>query len=187
MRTPPGSKSNEEILKGYLWALDKMRPTLRALFRAAIKSQKDLDGLQFRPQRKPNLLQVMEWAATIERAQEIYAGSMFLVLDQWIKALGRGLGIQRHNRSFGEKIGSSPLAELIWATANNFRHFEEWSDPNESAMRNIRVLDGAGIHNVRDFNVSPYVLRALEVSKYQQLEAKLCDIGKDMLAQAPKH
>jgi hypothetical protein len=64
-------KSKEEILKGHLWALKKMRPTLKTLFRAASKSRKGLDGLQLRPQRKPNLRQVMEWATTLNRAENI--------------------------------------------------------------------------------------------------------------------
>src|SRR5437870_1642869 len=119
-------KSKEEILEGYLWAIKKMRPTLKTLFRAASKSLQDLNGLQFRPQRKANLLEVMEQAVTLERAQEIYAVSIFLVLDQWIKALSRSLGIDEREREFGEQIGRARLASLIRATANNFRHHGEW-------------------------------------------------------------
>ena len=179
-----GGKSKEEILKGYLWTLKKMRPTLQTLFRAASKSQKGLDGLQLRPQRKPNLLEVMEWAATLNQAQEIYAASIFLVLDQWIKGLRKRLGLERDKTEFGEQIGRARLASLIWATANNFRHYDEWTEPSKTAMISINILDAAGIHNVRDWNISPLVLQVLEVDTYEELEAKVCGIGQDMLKRA---
>jgi hypothetical protein len=91
------SKSKEEILEGYLWALSKMRPTLKALFRGAAKARKDLDGLQFRPQRRPDLIQVMDWATTFERAREISAASIFLFLNQWVKALAKSLELSSMN------------------------------------------------------------------------------------------
>src|SRR5437899_11018047 len=60
-------KSKEEILKGYLWALKKMRPTLKTLFRAASKSVKDLNGLQLAPQLSFNMREVMVRADMLER------------------------------------------------------------------------------------------------------------------------
>ena len=177
-------KSKEEILQGYLWAIKKMRPTLKTLFRAASKSVKDLNGLQLRPQRSFNMREVMERAAMLERAQEIYAASIFLVLDQWIKALSKSLGIDEHQREFGEQIGRARLALLIWATANNFRHHGEWAEPNKLAKVNIKILDAAGVHNVQDSIVSPQVLQVLQVRTYEELEAKVEGIGKDMLARA---
>lgn len=178
------SKSKEEILKGYLWALKKMRPTLRTLFRAASKSQKDLDGLQLRPQRKPNLLEVMERAATLDRTQEIYAASIFLVLDQWIKGLKKRLGLERDKVEFGEQIGRARLVPLIWATANNFRHYDEWAEPSKKAMISIGILDAAGIHDFRDSNISPLVLQVLRVNTYEELEAKVHGVGQEMLNRA---
>src|SRR6266487_2268680 len=174
-------KSKEEILKGYLWALKKMRPTLKILFRAANKSLKNLNGLQLRPQRSFNLHEVMEQAAMLERAQEIYAASIFLVLDQWIKTLSKSLGIDERHRDFGEQIGRARLAPLIRATANNFRHHDEWREPSKAAKANIELLDAAGVHNVQDTIVSPQVLQVLQVRTYEELEAKVEGIGKDML------
>jgi hypothetical protein len=177
-------RSKEEILKGHLWALDKMRPTLNTLCCAALESLKDLDGLDFRPQRESDLLKGLEEAATLTRAQEIYAASIFLVLDQWIKALGKSLFPRGDNRGFGEEIGKVRLTELIRATANNFRHHDEWAIPNKRAMENIDVLTAAGFHNCRDAIVAPYVLQILQVHTYEELEAKVHRIGHDMAAQA---
>ena len=128
--------------------------------------------------------EVMERAAMLERAQEIYAASIFLVLDQWIKALSKSLGIDEHQREFGEQIGRARLALLIWATANNFRHYGEWAEPNKLAKVNIKILDAAGVHNVQDSIVSPQVLQVIQVRTYEELEAKVEGIGKDMLARA---
>jgi hypothetical protein len=126
----------------------------------------------------------MEWAATMDRAQEIYAASIFLVLDQWIKALKKRLGLERDKTEFGEQIGRARLAPLIWATANNFRHYDEWVEPSKTAMVSISILDAAGIHNVRDWNVSPFVLQVLQIDTYEELEAKVQGIGQDMLNRA---
>ena len=175
-----GSKTSGDILKGYLWALDKMRPTLSTLFKAAVKQEEDRDRLPL----GFDLLQVMEWAATLDRAQEIYTASIFLVLDQWIKALGKNLRLKNTNGRFGEKIGKTSLTELIRATANNFRHHGDWDKPTDMARANIRILSDAGIHDVSDSIVAPQVLQVLGVRTYEELEAKLRDIGQDMLAQA---
>jgi hypothetical protein len=184
MRNKSKEELLEDALKGSLWELEKMSPTLQTLFQAAIKSLQDLDGLQLQPQRKANLLEVMERGATLQRAQEIYAASIFLVLDQWIKALRKRLDLEKDKTEFGEQIAGARLAPLIWATANNFRHYDQWANPNELAKINIRILEAAGIHDFRDTNIAPFVLQVLQVKTYEQLEAKVSGIGQDMLNRA---
>ena len=51
-------------------------------------------------------------------------------------------------------------------------------------MISINILDAAGIHNVRDSNISPLVLQVLQVESYEELEAKVRDIGQDMLTES---
>lgn len=123
-------------------------------------------------------------AATLDQAKEIYASSIFLVLDQWIKALGKKLRPRNTDRGFGEEIGGTSLTKLIRATANNFRHHGGWDKPNERASADIRILSDAGILNFGDSIVAPYVLKMLHVRTYEELEGKLRDIGQDMLAHA---
>ena len=116
-------KSQEAILKGHLWALEKMGPTLQTLFLAATEAIKELDEPpHVQSQENRNLLTAMERGATLQRAQEIYASSIFLVFDQWLKGLRKSLGLPGEKTEHGEQIGDARLGPLIWATANNFRH-----------------------------------------------------------------
>src|SRR5262245_3768679 len=129
-------------------------------------------------------MQVIEFATIFGSAKEIYAGAIFLVLDQWVNALGTSLGINKNERGFGERVGKTHLAQLVSATANNFRHSSEWSEPDACALANIKILDDAGIHDVRDMIVAHLVLDVLDVPTYGALEAKVRVIGQEMLAQA---
>ena len=131
-------KSKLDILDGHFWALDKMRPALRALFKGAIKAEADRDGLQLRAQKRFDLLQIMEAAATLERAHEIYAAAIFLVFDQWIRSLHKRLGLNDQKTRFGETIRNVSLAELIRATDNNFRHHDDWDKPTIDASSRRR-------------------------------------------------
>ncbi|MBK5280542.1 MAG: hypothetical protein JJE16_00480 [Nitrospiraceae bacterium] len=176
-------KSKEEILEGFLWDLEKMRPTLQTLFRLARKAQKDLDG-PLRPQPQRNLLDGMQRGAMLDRAQEIYAASIFLVLDLWIKKLRKSLDLEHDKTEFGEQVSRTRLAPLIKATANNFRHYYGWAEPSAEAIKSIRIIDAAGIRNFRDSNISPLVLQVLEVDTYEELEAKVRGIGQEMLNRA---
>ena len=54
-------------------------------------------------------------------AREIYAGCLFVVLNDWIQSLGETLSIKSGERlSAGLLIGNVELARLIWAAAKNF-------------------------------------------------------------------
>jgi hypothetical protein len=191
-------KTRQEILEGHLWALDRMQPTLAALFDLAWKSIKDADDIGLwmhnndigvpadhdttdAKRMQFNLLHSMDAAATVERAQQIFASSLFLVLDDWIDGLADALEIGS-SRAYGEKIQEAHLADLIRATGNNFRHYREWNDePQRKALDNIRVLEAAGIHNLHDVIVSSYALQVLNVATYEELESKLRAIGRQML------
>jgi len=156
-----------------------MRPTLATLFDLARKSVTDGDRAQVwayntdERRAEVNFIQALEAGATVERAQQIFASALFLILDDWIDGLADALEIGS-SRAFGEKIHDVHLADLIRAAGNNFRHYRAWKDdPQRQARENIRILEAAGIRNVRDVNVSSYAFQVVSVATYEELDAKL--------------
>lgn len=128
-----------------------------------------------------NILESLKQARIAEHAQNIYAGSLFLVLSGWIKTLQDKLNVSSPYEA-GEAVNETKLAKLIWATANNFRHYEEWKRPNSQAKENIAILNAAGIYGKNlDFICASQVLQIIGAKTYEQLERKVLAIGDDLM------
>jgi hypothetical protein len=71
---------------------------------------------------------------------------------------------------------------LIWATANNFRHYDEWAEPSKTAMVSIRILDAAEFitFETRTFLL---VLQVLQMDTYET-RSQGQGIGQEMLSRA---
>lgn len=119
-------------------------------------------------------------------AREIYAGCLFVVLNNWIQSLGEDLGIKSGERlSAGPLIGNVELARLIWAAANNFRHYSEWQrtrTPEYRAKKSIDALRAAGILEPQNESCASVALQLIGVTNYGQLEEKVIDVGKELAA-----
>jgi len=120
-------------------------------------------------------------------SRDIYAASLFLVLNNWIQSLGVQLGInnQEERLNVGENIRNAKLSKLIWATANNFRHYNEWSSPTNQAQRSIVVLLDAGITPPMNIILAAKVLYVIGVKTYEELEKKIVVIGEGLKDKAP--
>lgn len=119
-------------------------------------------------------------------AREIYAGCLFVVLNDWIQSLGKTLGIKSGERlSAGPLIGNVELARLIWAAANNFKHYSEWQRtraPEYRAKKSIDALRAAGILEPQNGLCTSVALQLIGVDNYGQLEEKVIDVGKELAA-----
>ena len=117
-------------------------------------------------------------------AREIYAGCLFVVLNDWIQSLGKTLSIKSGERlSTGPLIGNVELAGLIWAAANNFRHYSEWkrnSAIDKRAKQSIDVLGSAGILNAQSQSCASVALDLIGVGSYTELEDKVLQIGTQL-------
>jgi hypothetical protein len=117
----------------------------------------------------------------------IYAGALFLVLNNWIHSLGVQLGLQQQEDrlSMGEPIGKTQLSRLIWAAANNFRHYAEWGSLTTQAQKSITVLQEAGVTGLMSENRAADVLNIIGAKDYKNLEAKIYAIGRELKKKAP--
>ena len=116
----------------------------------------------------------------------IYGGSLFLVLNNWRQSLGVQLDLDREDRlSVGELIGQTQLSRLIWAAANNFRHYAEWENPTTLAQNSITVLQAAGVTGQMSKNRAADVLHIIGAKDYENLEAKIYAIGQELKKKAP--
>lgn len=190
----------QRLLDGFKYELDLQGKTLWVLFDSALNSTESMNtaiGVAnfFDPcvpdpddhwderRLEFNFLRSLKEARSAEHARDIYAGSLFLVLVRWIKTLQDTLKIPKENYyEAGESIGGARLAKVIWATANNFRHYEEWKDPNDQAKKNIKILNDAGIRGTNlDFVCAIQVLQIINVKTHKELERKVFVVGDDLL------
>lgn len=87
-----------------------------------------------------------ESAANAESTfQGVAAGTIFLVASSFVQTLGSRLGLnQNHWLETGVEINGVRLGRIVWASANNFRHYEEWSSVNTRNSPSISVLQNLG-------------------------------------------
>ncbi len=182
------------------WALSLQRPALENLFEETQRSSElHFYAGQFAKELHlvdPKVVRISEneiienkigWERIqhIEaQGREIYAGCLFIVLNNWIQSLGHALGIRFRERiNVGPMIGNVELTGLIWAAANNFRHYSEWkrnSAIDKRAKQSIDVLGSAGILNAQSQSCASVALDLIGVGSYTELEDKVLQIGTQL-------
>jgi hypothetical protein len=178
--------TKDAILSNYKTALSQQRPSLEALYQSATQAITKISERWRAGDWSPDLAEAMHLAAIESYSQQIYAGSMFLVLDRWIRSLALDLALptKEDRLDAGEWINGARLSRLIWATANNFRHYKEWKD-DPRAKEAIDVLKAAGIRGtVLDDLYAADVLILIRPKSYEDVEGQIHRIGEELTAKA---
>lgn len=93
-----------------------------------------------------NLIQAQISEERLHESKGIYAGALFVALSSWIQSVGKRLELdQTIWLATGEQILGEPLARIIWAAANNFRHYDEWHTVTGRNQPSINVLRNIGL------------------------------------------
>jgi len=194
--------TKEEIFQNYQYLLSLQRPTLTALFYSAYESIEKKSNAPLLGDSSSTVIEALNEANVLEYSQQIYAGSLFLVCDRWIRSLAMELGLKdREVRlNAGEVVQNTRLSKLIWAIGNNFRHYFEWAKnwerletlakqneytelqgTEKEGVESIRALWNAGVKGYLGELCGAQTLQVIACQDYEEFEAKLHDIGKGLL------
>lgn len=178
--------TKDAILDNYKRVLSQQRFALEGLFSSSVSA---IEKSNQRPRLgdwSKDIVQAFHESAVTAYASQIYAGCLFLVLDRWIQSLARDFELNVEERlDAGELIGKAPLSRLIWATANNFRHYKEWNQKNTNSQSSMQALNKAGIPDdyLKDICAMD-VLILIKPTTYANLEEKVLDIADKLRAKS---
>jgi hypothetical protein len=79
----------------------------------------------------------------------------------------------------GRKIGRASMYELIRATSNNFRHYEQWNK-NVLKNKNIKVLKRAGLKGPWDRNLCTEVFRLTKWKSEKKLSLEIRHLASEI-------
>lgn len=114
-------------------------------------------------------------------AEKIYAGTLFVVLSSWIQTFGKRIGLtQSQWLDTGETIRNQKLSKVIWAAANNFRHYEEWRIETPKSKLSTDVLAGIGLQSPWDRNLSSEVLDIVLFADSEDVWKKMHVIANEL-------
>ena len=136
--------------------------------------------------------QLTEAIAAMGSARSVYAGTVVMVLHALLLAFKDDIGAtQAVWKAAPPLINGCSVGSILEASANNFRHRDEWMKsrpPTERQLASIRVLaaafgeplapDGSRHSFVRD--VCPETLELLGGGDFQLLSLKIFEFAKNM-------
>jgi len=118
-------------------------------------------------------------------AEAIYSGTLFVVLSSWIQTFGKKLGLTQNQwLETGETIAGRRISRIIWAAANNFRHFEEWTNVNDRNRSSIDVLQDVGVVAPWDRNVTGEVLKIVNFPDQENVWNRMHVVANELFHQA---
>ena len=135
------------------------------------------------------LIQAQVDEGYLREARAIYAGALFVTLSSWIKSVGTRLELSPEDYlDCGKKVCGIHSARIIWAGANNFRHYDEWHPTANSglALRSIAPLQSIGITAPWNRIVSSDALQILNIPRdfNDLLNKELAPIGHEIFAKS---
>ena len=186
-------------------------PTLRIMFEAVFHSAATAKALE--EQRDAALAPVpgSPFAKDYERfhalndelganevARGAYSGSICVVIGKMLQSFSDD--ISAHDDEFsaaGFNINGCSFARVIVASANNFRHNDEWQKtrpPTEQQLKSIRILSAClnepiapdGLNHRLSRDISPETLELLSGSNFDALERNLFEFANDLLRRRQK-
>jgi len=115
-------------------------------------------------------------------ASQVFAGSLFVLLNSAIFDTATGLGLRRrlNTLAYGRRIGRSPLVQVIRAGGNNFRHYDEWPGSRQ-AQQSIRTLQMAGVRGPFDRLMCTEILEATDWRRADQAIREVREIVVQMI------
>lgn len=118
-------------------------------------------------------------------AEAIYSGTLFVVLSSWIQTFGKKLGLSQSQwLDTGNDVNSQKLSKVIWASANNFRHFEEWHTITGHSQPSIDVLSSIGIIGPWNRNVTCEVLGIVAFADREDVWSKMHAVANELFFKA---
>ena len=158
--------------------LDMQDQTLTPLFDRAVTGEDDLRKQLDEPELEYNEDEgwseeaqlYFEALDALKEGQKTYAGAIFLVLSRIVQdSAYEAKGSRGSAFRAGKAFGSVTLAQILWAAANNFRHYQTWPrDPK--AVDSITMLKAIGIDCSQSENVCKEVLEKLGCATYEELK-----------------
>ena len=174
----------DPIFDNYKRVLSQQRLVLETLFLSSLAAIEESSNRPRLGDWSEDIVEAFHESAVNAYAQQIYAGCLFLILDRWIRSLATDLGLQKEDRlDAGELVGKTPLSRLVWATANNFRHYKEWKQKPRDSELSVQALNAAGLYgDILDDIYAADVLRIISPLNYDDLEQKILKIATELRA-----
>jgi hypothetical protein len=126
--------------------------------------------------------------------RESYSGTIVVVLQALLRRAWSDLSAKEElwNKS-GQLIAGRSFGEIVEASANNFKHNDEWAITNPFCKRQQKsvdvIADVFGLHQVKEKrvlarNVCPEVLDAVCGADFEMLNRRLFEFANDMVDRA---
>lgn len=167
---------------------DCIKEMLGLMRKADRDKQKTLNQLAKRNRLSSNFNDVMKEleleskAIAQEEMQDVLAGALFVILNSALRSMSdrvKRKGGKEGPEKAGRKIGKASMYELIRATSNNFRHYEQWNK-NVLKNKNIKVLKRAGLKGPWDRNLSTEVFRLTEWKSEKKLSLEIRHLASEI-------
>jgi hypothetical protein len=118
-----------------------------------------------------------------EEIQDIFAGTLFVILSNLLLSMGaqiRAAGGNQMPAEGGRRIGGTSLLQLIRVAGNNFRHHDQWHQPNDQAAQNIAVLEAAGLCGPWNRNRCAEILELVGWTGRKELSLEVRMLAKEI-------
>lgn len=159
---------------------------------AELNALRPLSGaFSFNEEQLDRYHELNDRVAAFDLTSEAYAGSVVLVLSGLLLAFKDDMDASREDwEAAGPLIGGCSVGAVVAASANNFRHYDEWiktRPPTQQQAVSIRVLTSAFGKPIADvaagrfsLNVTPETVDLLSQGEFETLSTQLFDFANDL-------